>query len=348
MELYVEETKRLIKAVVEKNAHGEVKKMIDYHFESWGKLNRPKAVGLLAQALNANALATIGWAAGLEMFHNGTLIHDDIQDGDILRRSRPSVWRKFSKILAITGGDFLMVNASECILNSDLDLEKKHMLITLFNRLASEVMDGQCREFKLSELESCKGISNRYLECAGMKTASLYANLAKGVGIIANVKEETQVDLEDIFYKLGLLMQMQDDIVDLYGDKQRDMQGNDLKEGKVSFLIVKHLESNQSNFEVIKKLLSRKRENILRGEILIIKEQFIRDGTLARALSELMDRSYALLQHEYLQKNPTVESVISIFIEELLKPLDGMAETVLQLNQGLSKQIIGQRYGAQL
>ncbi|MBC74705.1 MAG: hypothetical protein CME64_01700 [Halobacteriovoraceae bacterium] len=344
MELYLEETKRLINAVVEKNAHGELKEMIDYHFETWGKLNRPKAIGLLAQALSTDALSTVGWAAGLEMFHNGTLIHDDIQDGDILRRSRPSLWKRYSSNMAINAGDFLMINATECILDSELDLEKKHMLMSLFNKLASEVMDGQCREFKLSELESCKGISNRYLECAGMKTASLYSHLARGVGIIANKAEEECVELEDVFYKLGLLMQMQDDIIDLYGDKQRDMQGNDIKEGKVSFLIVKHLENNQNNFEAIKKLLFRNRENILRGEVLIIKEQFIRDGTLARALSELTDRSYALLKHEYLQTNPEVEGVIQIFIEELMKPLRGINETIFNINEGLSKQIIGHSF----
>ena len=241
MDLYLQETQKLMGQVISDNADEGLREILEYHFETWGKLNRPKACALIATSLNVQPLSTLGWAAGLEMFHNGTLIHDDLQDGDVLRRSRESVWRKFSPNLAINAGDFLMINANECILRGQLGESKRIELSRLFNKMASEVVDGQCREFHLSELETQKNISQKYLECAGMKTASLYGKLARGVGLIGDLEEQELLDLEDVFFKLGLLTQMQDDIIDLYGDKKRDMQGNDLKEGKVSFLIVKHL-----------------------------------------------------------------------------------------------------------
>lgn len=341
MELYLKETSKLLDHVTFKNARDCLKDILEFHFEAPGKLNRPKTVGMLTTAYDIQPLKSLGWAAALEMFHNGTLIHDDLQDGDILRRGRPAVWKKYGANLAINAGDYLMLNAYECIRLSQLDEEKKLELSQLFAQLSSQVVDGQCREFKLNQLESIKGLGDRYMECARLKTASLFGKLARGVGIIGDLPEDELEAMEEMFLKLGILFQLQDDILDLYGDKNRDMQGNDIKEGKVSFLIVKHLELHHYNFEMVKKLLRRHRSNILRGEILIIKEQFLRDGTLSAALSELVDRSHALLNAEEVVDRPEVQRVLQILISDLLKPLQHLGELQNGFAEGLSNVMAG-------
>lgn len=345
MELFLKETQILMRQVIDDRADNELAELIDFHFQAEGKLNRPRAVGLLSQALGVEPERTVGWSAALEMFHNGSLIHDDLQDGDICRRGVPTLWYAKGKNRAMNAGTFLMLNSFECLRRSKLDKHEILKLGDLLSRFASEALAGQCREEELNRLSGLRGLRERYVQVVEQKTAALFAKLAAGVAVAAKLDEEQARELESLFKELGELFQLQDDILDLYGDKQRDMQGNDLKEGKVSFLILKHLELYHYNLEAMRKLLSQGREQLERGEILVVKEQFARDGTLGAALEEFTSRCLDLAQSEYLEENPRVSSVIGALMEAMVKPLSHLSDAQSRYWQDLSKLLVRQESG---
>ena len=347
MEYFLKETRKLMRQTIRERAQDELLELLSCHFQTAGKMNRPRAVALLTQALEADTEAAIGWAAALEMFHNGSLIHDDLQDGDTFRRGAPSLWSSKGKNKAMNAGTFLMLNGHACLRESKLGKNKYAELSDLLGQCASLALEGQCLEAGLNQMERLRGLRALYFRVIRLKTGALFAKLAAGVGIIADLKREDSEKLEEIFEELGTLFQIQDDILDLYGDKRRDMQGNDIKEGKVSFLILKHLELYHYDFETIRKTLFKGRNETDRGEILILKEQFTRDGTLEGSLEEFAQRCERLIGSKFLREKPRVKAALGVLTEELVKPLSHLRQLNEQL-QALSKLRVRQASGAPL
>ena len=114
---------------------------------------------------------------------------------------------------------------------------------------------------------------------------------------------------------------MQDDILDLYGDKQRDEVGCDLKEGKVSLLVVCHLRRNPERLAAMKALLHRHRADVSSTEVTEIKQQFSVDGTLQMALDELRRQMTATYEHELLQKEPALARLVTGLVTDIVEPI---------------------------
>ena len=180
-----------------------------------GKRLRPRlcltAYGLFKDEFNEEILQP---AAALEVFHNFTLIHDDIMDKSPLRRGVPTVWVKWKEDTAILSGDVMLIDAYQRVAKAPAD--RLPAVLKLFSDTAAQVCDGQQYDMDF-ENRPFVGM-NEYMEMIGLKTGVLIACAAKMGAVIAGASEEDCRNLYDYAYTLGLAFQIADDYLDAYGD----------------------------------------------------------------------------------------------------------------------------------
>ncbi|MBC75956.1 MAG: hypothetical protein CME64_08060 [Halobacteriovoraceae bacterium] len=297
---------------------GHLRTMTFDHFENKGKMLRPSFVYKLAKSLGVPVSKTFSWAQACEILHNATLIHDDIQDEDEVRRGRATMWKKYGSDQAINVGDFLLVLAPSC-LHQDPNARQ---LLSLFSNMTFEIVNGQANEMALGKFEQRNSkYFDCYLDCISGKTSALFAGLAAGVGFLNGSSIE---GLKEIFYEIGHLYQMQDDIIDLYGDKKRGEQGCDIKEGKLSFLVALHLDNNPDHFGKLTRILLKPRPSTNKHDIDEVKQAFLEHTTLAKCLRIMKLRSSRIMRHEELQRDKNLHTMVINLLDRILTPLEDL------------------------
>jgi len=172
----------------------------------------------------------------LELLHSGTLAHDDVMDGDTVRRNKPTVWVDYGIPQAINTGDELFYLAQELITESALAVEAKLMAHSWMARAMQQVIHGQSLEISLRRDQILPNLQTYNSVVVG-KTGGLFGlGLVYG-GLAAHQPVQSLEKLYAIGLQLGALFQVQDDLVDIVGEKQRGCPNNDLWEGKPSWLI---------------------------------------------------------------------------------------------------------------
>ena len=187
-----------------------------YMIEIGGKRIRPRlcltSYGLFRDSLDESILQC---AAGLEIFHTFTLIHDDIMDKSPLRRGRETVWKKWNEDTAILSGDVMCIDSYRRIAMAPSGVLGD--VLVLFNRTAAEVCEGQQMDM---DFEKRQDVSmSEYLEMIGLKTGVLIACSAKMGALVAGAPKDVCDHLYDYGYLLGLAFQVADDYLDAYGDE---------------------------------------------------------------------------------------------------------------------------------
>jgi len=213
-----------------------------------GKRIRPKlcltTYGIYADQLTPEILEP---AAGLEVFHTFTLIHDDIMDRSPLRRGHETVWKRWSEDTAILSGDVMCIDAYKRMAKAPAAVLPQ--VLQLFSKTASEVCDGQQMDMDF-EKRSTVGM-NEYMQMIGLKTGVLIACAARLGALIAGADVRSQECLYEYGYYLGLAFQVADDYLDAYGDQKVFGKpiGGDILNGKKSWLTVKALELGAEGLE---------------------------------------------------------------------------------------------------
>ncbi|MBE9468264.1 MAG: polyprenyl synthetase family protein [Bacteroidetes bacterium] len=213
---------------------------IKYILSLGGKRIRPVFV-LMACNLFSNKIENaINAALALEIFHNFTLLHDDIMDKSSLRRNKPTVHTKWNSNIAILSGDAMSIIAYEYItrVKSDNFLE----LINVFNKTALQVCEGQQYDMNF-ETEKLVSETN-YLQMIKLKTAVL---ISASLKIGALIGEASQEDTELLYLfgiNIGIAFQIQDDFLDVYADTKvfGKKIGNDILTNKKTYLLIKAFE----------------------------------------------------------------------------------------------------------
>jgi geranylgeranyl diphosphate synthase type II len=206
-----------------------------------GKRIRPRlcltAYGIWADDLTPAILQP---AAGLEVFHTFTLIHDDIMDRSPLRRGHETVWKKWSEDTAILSGDVMCIDAYKRIAQAPPEVLPE--ALELFSRTASRVCDGQQMDmdFEHEDIVPMKD----YMEMIGLKTGVLIACSAQMGALIAGADPISQDSLYEYGYYLGLAFQVADDYLDAYGDEKVFGKpiGGDILNEKKSWLTIRAYE----------------------------------------------------------------------------------------------------------
>lgn len=188
-----------------------------YMIDCGGKRLRPRlcliAYSLFKDEFNDEILQP---AAGLEVFHTFTLIHDDIMDKSPLRRGNPTVWTKWGEDGAILSGDVMCIDSYKRISHAPEAVIGK--VLKLFSNTAAQVCEGQQYDMDFEALD--KVSMDQYMQMIGLKTAVLIACSAKMGALIAGADDEDAGNLYRYGYALGLAFQIADDWLDAFGNEK--------------------------------------------------------------------------------------------------------------------------------
>lgn len=209
---------------------------------SGGKRLRAKLVLTLAQYMNVSPELALPWAGANELLHNASLIHDDIQDGDHWRRGRPTTWVEHGTDVAISLGDYLLMKPFLLIqqipTTDSVRLQLSQMMASTVEKMALAQVEERALLNNLHPLH----IRTRYNAVVDGKTTALFELPVTGLTILAGISKEEQMSWLASFRALGQAFQILDDLKDVLGLKGKPQQGEDLREGKVSALVVSYLE----------------------------------------------------------------------------------------------------------
>lgn len=184
-------------------------------------------------------------AAAVELFHNFTLVHDDIMDKAPLRRGKPTVHHVHGEATALLGGDVMMVVAYD-YLNK---IESSHLkkVIHLFNKTAKEVCEGQQLDMDFEKKDVVA--LDEYIHMIQLKTSVLLAASLQLGSIIGGASEHNQGHMYEFGRNLGIAFQIQDDYLDAFGDPSKfgKQVGGDIQSNKKTFLLIHALETAKGN-----------------------------------------------------------------------------------------------------
>lgn len=213
---------------------------IAYSMSMGGKRIRPLLTLLACDLFNGHFEQALAPALGIEIFHNFTLVHDDIMDNAPLRRGRPTVYRKWDINSAILAGDTMFALANEYISKSDPTVLPA--VLQVFNQTAREVCEGQQLDMNF-ERDPEVSLAD-YLEMIRLKTAVLIGCSLKVGSLIAGAGIKDADDLYFFGENLGMAFQIQDDLLDTFGDEETfgKKTGGDITSNKKTWLFLKAME----------------------------------------------------------------------------------------------------------
>ena len=224
----------------EKRQPEELYQPIAFTLAGGGKRIRPVLLMIGCDLFGGNTAKALNPALGIEVFHNFTLLHDDIMDNAPLRRSRPTVHSKWNRNIAILSGDVMFVEA--CSLMAHVDPAILSRVLKAFNHAAVLVCEGQQLDMNF---ETQKGVSiEQYTDMIRCKTGALLGGALQIGSIIGGADEHAAQNMYEFGINLGIAFQLQDDLLDVYGqtDKFGKQQGGDIISNKKTFLLLKALE----------------------------------------------------------------------------------------------------------
>ncbi len=230
---------------------------ISYFLSIGGKRMRPILALMGAELFDTHFEKAKSAALAVELFHNFTLIHDDIMDVAPLRRGHETVHKKWNENIAILSGDTLIIEAYKQLCNYQPETLAK--LLPLFNQTATEVCEGQQWDMDFETLDKVEIES--YLKMIAYKTAVLLGCSLKMGAIVADASESDANDLYQFGVNLGVAFQIQDDILDVYADQNKfgKQVGGDIIANKKTFLLLTALEdANRSQKERFEALFNEK------------------------------------------------------------------------------------------
>ncbi len=294
--------------------------MVAEHLATGGKRLRARLALATGNALGADPHATLQWAAACEMLHNASLVHDDLQDGDRVRRGRPTTWVVHGSAQAVNVGDLMLMlpfAALERMVNTPA--ATLWSLSRLLAASAAETVRGQSAEMDL--LPRRRLNVDDYLQVVEGKTAALFAMPVHGAALLAGFSEDEAGHLAAPFRLLGQLFQLQDDVLDLYGDKGRHCVGSDLREGKVSALVVEHIARRPGDLARLLTLLETPREQTLDCEVAWATGAFVGSGALHAALTRIRRLADAVTENQALNQKTGMRPVADALLSRCLSPI---------------------------
>lgn len=217
----------------------ELYEPINYMMELGGKRLRPVLVMMACDAFGGKIEKAMPAALAMEMFHNFTLVHDDIMDGAEIRRGKDTIWNIWGEDTAILVGDTMFAMAAEYLLRTEHHDMKS--IMEAFFQVAREVCEGQQLDMNFEDEEGTT--IPEYLGMIRLKTAVLMATSLKIGAMIGGAPEEDIKNIYEFGINIGTAFQLKDDLLDAFGnvDKFGKMPGGDILSDKKTFLLLKAL-----------------------------------------------------------------------------------------------------------
>jgi len=298
--------------IAENTKPNSMKEPFVYLIENGGKRLRPILTMLSAGAVNGNPLDAINSGVSLEIMHNFTLVHDDIMDSSPLRRGKETVHTKWDNSVAILLGD-LMLGIALQLLMQDAKHQNFINLQEVFNDSLVVVCEGQALDVEYNIKQDIN--VDDYLDMISKKTGNLIkASVLMGC-YIGNANDKEIKLLEEFSYSLGLAFQIQDDYLDLTSDDTGKIIGQDIVEGKKTFMIIrsKELAESKEDKELINKFYQN--NGLQRDEI----QNMLNLITKLGVLDEAKDKFESYYQNAYDSINKLEQNEYTTMIKELVK-----------------------------
>ena len=209
---------------------------IIYSMSGGGKRIRPTLLMLVCEAFGGSLEDALPAASAVEMFHNFTLLHDDIMDNAEVRRGKPSVYARWGENAAILSGDAMMISAYRLLSGSPAD--KLPRIMDIFTTMALQVCEGQQYDMDFEHLQKVSVVE--YMNMIELKTSVLLAGSAMIGAVLGNASENDCRKIYRYALELGLAFQQQDDLLDSYGtiEELGKRIGGDILEGKKTCLML--------------------------------------------------------------------------------------------------------------
>ncbi len=226
-----------------------------------GKQLRPLITLLGCHLYDEEVKNALPAALAIEYFHNFTLIHDDVMDDAPIRRGQPTVYKKYGANTAILSGDALLILAYK-ELAKIIKQESNHDIFDIFNQTALEVCEGQ--QYDINFESKTKVTLEEYIKMITLKTSVLMGAGLQVGSIIGGAGKEESKALYEYGKNLGIAFQIQDDILDCYGDTSLTgkQKAGDIIQNKKTFLLIKALEmSHDNNDDTLDKILAKSNWN---------------------------------------------------------------------------------------
>ena len=233
-------------------------------------------------------------ATAVELFHNFTLIHDDIMDKAPLRRGVETLHKKFGESTAILAGDVMQVSAYEHL--NKVHTTFLHQVLGLFNITARQVCEGQQIDMDFEKQEIVK--YDEYLKMIELKTSVLLAASLKMGAILGGAGERNQNLLYEFGRKLGLAFQVQDDYLDAFGDPDKfgKQVGGDILSNKKTFLLIHALETaSPDQQKELKKVLENNHDNKVQRVLQLFRDCKVDDWAL-QVKNQFLDEAFNHLE----------------------------------------------------
>jgi len=302
------------------NQPAELYNPIRYMLKLGGKRIRPALVLMSCEMFGGNYQDAISQALGVEVFHNFTLLHDDVMDKAPLRRTKQTVHAKWNSDVAILSGDAMFVKACQLMFSVD-----NGQLIAesckLFLETALLVCEGQQWDMTFQNVDRVTIAA--YLKMIELKTAALIACSLKIGAIIAGASEADQNSIYDFGKNLGIAFQLRDDILDVYGDEKKigKQSGGDIIANKKTLLLLKARElATQPLTEELNHWTSPKADVDNTAKIAAIKNIFEILGVKALAQEEMnLFFSKAISSLENIRLSSEKKLVLKNLAQSLMK-----------------------------
>ncbi|MGR3221170.1 MAG: polyprenyl synthetase family protein [Candidatus Anammoxibacter sp.] len=258
---------KLLKDLIPVNKKDYLSEPIWHHLSTGGKRIRPAICLITCEALGGNIEDALHFALAVELLHNMFLMHDDIEDGDTVRRDKPTVWVEYGLANAINAGDYMPALAYRSILSSPTDNETKMKLLDIFTMTYCKTIEGQALDINARAEKDFT--VEKYMKIVELKTGYYLA-----CGIIGGVTiaEHNNSNLETIWElgkNMGPAFQIKDDLIDLTAGKGRGgVIGSDICEGKASFPYAYTLElaaTDEKNKLI--RIMSKERDKTFKHDI---------------------------------------------------------------------------------
>ncbi len=314
---YFEEIQGIIrKAIAEQNfvqEPGALYEPISYSLHTGGKRLRPALLLMASNLFTSDLQPALMPALGVEIFHNFTLVHDDIMDKASVRRNHPTVHAKWDINTAILSGDAMFIRAYDYVF--DYRGREAHEVYRIFNQSALRVCEGQQYDMNF---ETTPDVSEQqYLKMIELKTAELIACSLKMGALIGGAEEDQANKIFEFGKNMGIAFQLQDDYLDSFGDEQAFGKniGGDILSDKKTYLVIKAYEkSDPADREKLDRLIGNKQIDP-QSKIQQVKDIYFRLG---------IDQLTADKAEEYFRDALTSLDKISKS-DEVKKPLHDLA-----------------------
>ena len=205
---------------------------IEYALQTGGKRLRPQLVLMATDMFGGNIKDALNAALAIEVFHNFTLLHDDLMDNAPIRRGKPTVHKRWNANTAILSGDQMMIEAYTLLQDYPKEVWK------VFNLMAREICEGQQKDMDFENRASVS--TDEYIDMIRQKTSVLLGAALQIGAIIAGATEDNKKKVYNVGVNLGLAFQIQDDLLDCFGDPDTfgKQIGGDILENKKTWLLL--------------------------------------------------------------------------------------------------------------